>query len=256
MDWGSLNYGLGNSVECGKLWFVEAWHQLKRSVRTPDYGVWGLILVAVLAFLGSTVLYGRGVDAKMAVFERFGLSWRGQGEGAVWQWLTYGMLHAHAWHLWGNVILLHQFGHRAVHVAGRSLLLRVAGLALVLGGILHLLSGAWVLDRVMIGLSPVLFGWVALWLALDSEATFLGMRFKVILPGLVMVTLGLLVIGILADGGWGSKWLAWFNSLAGISHAGHLGGLLAGWWVGRRWLLRRPVTLAELQRQREQREKH
>lgn len=207
------------------------------------------------------------------LYEWLGLSRDGMARWRLWQVVTYAFLHAHWLHLIPNVLVIYMIGGRVLHILGSRGLAVVYGGGVLLGGVLHLLfhpANPMGADKVM--LSPLVGasgGAIALLIALtclspDSKmwplpvsGKNLGRGFMLASLILFLITPGLGIPGLSGIGRWvaslGGVDAAGIAPLFQISHICHFGGGMMGVLYGC-WLLRRPVTLEELQRQRAKRE--
>lgn len=190
-------------------------------------------------------------------YTRFGLSREGISSFALWQLVSYSLLHGSWVHLLMNILLLVAVGLRLQWMVGRRTLWLVLLLGVLAGGAGHLLFS----PDVVIGISGGMLALLLCHTTLSPESRWLmpvPISGKNLGRGLMLASL---LLSLLTPGsGW--PWLGdWGSSLARygfagvfeISHGCHLGGALAGWLCGR-WMLRPRVSLASLQRDRARRE--
>ena len=147
------------------------------------------------------------------------------GYGAVWQLVTYALLHGGLWHLLVNLLGLWMFGGDVERVLGSRGLLQLFAVSVVGGGLAHAVVGLIVRDPVfVVGASAGVLG------LLTAFAIFFPDR-QVYIFGIVPVRarwfaigfgaislLGALEAGAAAGGG-GSQ----------VAHLAHLGGIVAAW---------------------------
>lgn len=131
--------------------------------------------------------------------------WPGE-DFARWQLVSYGFLHGSAWHLATNAAGLAMLGPRLERVLGPALIVLLFLLLLVCAGSAQVLVFAATGSPAgVIGASGAVFGLLGAWAGLWRGAR----------P--VVVLIGVVVVAELALGD------------RSVSHAAHLGGLLAGW---------------------------
>lgn len=220
-----------------------------------------LVLVqVVMASLG-------GFPAAAPVYEQFGLTREGLLGGKAWQLVTHALLHGNWFHLALNVALIYLVGGRVQHILGSRGFAAIFWSGVLLGSLLHLvlhparpLGGEVTVFSPLVGASA---GGMALLLALttlspDSRMWPIPVSGKNLGRGLLLGSLLLFLmtpgLGIPALGSLGA-WLVAHGqgNLFMLGHVYHLGGGLTGWLYVRR-LLRRPVTLDQLRRERARRE--
>jgi len=228
-------------------------HQLAQATRAR--AVFAVAGALVILHLLSVMLPPAG---RAGWIETLGLrreSWLG---GALWQVLSYGIVHGGSLHLAFNVTGLVLLGMRVEWVLGAGRLLRVCLWGVLGGAALHLLAapggpGA----AILVGFSGAV---IALLLAITTLSPESRM-WPVPVSGRALGAGILFAEGFLAaaDPGLGLPFFApigrWISahggeSWFGIAHACHFGGGLAGWLYGR-WVLRRRITLKSLRRARE-----
>lgn len=225
---------------------------LRQFVRSPL--VLSLVgLLVAIEWIRSLVL-----SDLTAFYLLFGLSREGLASLALWQLLSYSLLHGGWVHLVMNVLLLVAVGCRLEWMVGRRALWLVLSLGVVAGGLCHLLFS----PDVLIGISGGMLALLLCHTTLSPESRWLmpiPISGRNLGRGLLVASLGLSLLT--PESGW--PWLGeWGSSMARsglagvfeISHGCHLGGALVGWACGR-WMLRPRVTLARLQRERIRRER-
>lgn len=144
------------------------------------------------------------------------------GYGAVWQLLTYALLHGGLWHLLVNLLGLWMFGGDVERVLGSRGVLQLFLVSVAGGGLLHAVVGLLVADPVrVVGASAGVLGLLTAFAIFfpDRQILIFGIvpmraRWFAILFGAISV-LGALEAGA----GRGSQ----------VAHLAHLGGIAAGW---------------------------
>lgn len=204
-------------------------------------------LVLVLLLLHLVLMFAGGLPELFWYYENFGLSWGGITHGKVWQLLSYALLHGDWVHLVINLFILWFAGGRVLQMLGQRKSLEIITAGVLVGGLLHLLSGLLLVtgyrESYLVGISGACF---ALLLAMATLSPHTRLRFipvsgKNLGLGLVIgeallwlmhPDFGLPVLSLL-----GEQMVAWGGTeLFEISHACHLGGALAGWCLARRVL--------------------
>jgi membrane associated rhomboid family serine protease len=146
------------------------------------------------------------------------------GYGAVWQLLTYSLLHVGLFHLLVNLLGLWMFGGDVERVLGSRGLLQLFLVSVLGGGLLHALVGLVMSASVpVVGASAGVLG------LLTAFAIFFPQR-QIFIMGIIpmqarwfAVLFGAIsVLGALEGGG-------------GIAHLAHLGGIVTG-WLYLRWI--------------------
>ena len=205
-------------------------------------------LVLVLLSLHLVFMFAGGLPEVFWYYENFGLSWDGICHGKVWQLLSYALLHGDWVHLFINLFILWFAGGQVLQMLGQRKSLEIIAAGVLVGGVLHLLSGILLPvtgygESYLVGISGACF---ALLLALATLSPHARLRFMPVsgknlglgivigeaLLWLMHPGFGLPVLSLL-----GEQMVAWGGAaLFKISHACHLGGALAGWWLARRVL--------------------
>ena len=204
-------------------------------------------LVLVLLLLHLVLMFAGGLPELFWYYENFGLSWGGITHGKVWQLLSYALLHGDWVHLVINLFILWFAGGRVLQMLGQRKSLEIITAGVLVGGLLHLLSGLLLVtgyrESYLVGISGACF---ALLLAMATLSAHTRLRFIPVsgknlglgivigeaLLWLMHPDFGLPVLSLL-----GEQMVAWGGTeLFEISHACHLGGALAGWCLARRVL--------------------
>ena len=213
------------------------------------FSQWNVVtaLVLVLLLLHLVLMFAGGLPGVFWYYENFGLSWDGISHGKVWQLLSYALLHGDWVHLVINLFILWFAGGRVLQMLGQRKSLEIIAAGVLVGGLLHLLSGLLLVtgygESYLVGISGACF---ALLLALTTLSPHTRMGFIPVsgknlglgivigeaLLWLMHPSLSLPVLSSL-----GEQMVAWGGAaLFEISHACHLGGALAGWCLARRVL--------------------
>ena len=213
------------------------------------FSQWNVVtaLVLVLLLLHLVLMFAGGMPELFWYYQNFGLSWDGITHGKVWQLLSYALLHGDWVHLVINLFILWFAGGRVLQMLGQRKSLEIITAGVLVGGLLHLLSGLLLVtgyrESYLVGISGACF---ALLLAMATLSAHTRLRFipvsgKNLGLGLVIgeallwlmhPDFGLPVLSLL-----GEQMVAWGGAeLFEISHACHLGGALAGWCLARRVL--------------------
>lgn len=179
----------------------------------------------------------------------FALSVDGLRHGYIWQLLTYQFLHAvpAPWHLLFNSWAIFVFGSEVEFALGKKRMLQLYFLSGIVGGLFQML-GMWLLPGLFgeggtVGASACAFGLVAAFAVLyPNERIFLLLFFVIPLKmratTLLRLSFALTIFGILFPILRAHvRFLSLADPLfAGIGHAAHLGGIIAGFLLARRML--------------------
>lgn len=234
----------------------------KRRVHFPRPGLnfHTLAPILLLAFSLPFLVTG-GLEGPVASsYEHLGLSRGGFiGEHEFWQIASYAFLHGSWFHWFSNAFFIYYFGGRLHTILGEKEVWRTTVLAVLAGGIFHLLFQG---RNPLVGASGA---GIALFVAVatvspESRMFPLPLRARNLRNGVILASLILLLLipslGVpyfsnlgtrLADSGFSSVFL--------IGHACHLGGALAGLLAMRKYL-KKPISLAQLRKERAAREEH
>ena len=225
-------------------------HPCKYSKTLPPLR-WGFLpaLLLLLVLVHAGIVYVADSSEVFWYYANFGLSWDGLFQGKIWQVLSYSLLHGDWSHLLINLFLLCFAGARVSLILGEQKCIELIVFGVLVGGLMHLISETLLLvsgygESHLIGLSGACF---ALIFALISISPYTRFRFlplsrknlglglvigEVLLwlmhPGLVLPVFSLLGEQMTILGG---------AALFEISHACHIGGAMAGWWLANRTLL-------------------
>lgn len=231
-----------------------------KRVRFPRPG-WNFhtLVPATLLLLSLPFLLTGGEDGPMAlIYSLLGLSREGfVDHGYVWQLVSHPFLHGSFTHWAGNAFFLFYYGGRIHDIFGEREVWRTAAWSALGGGVLHLLFQG---GGLLVGASGAGMGlFVALTVVSPESKMFpLPLRARNLRNGVILATfLMLLMIPALGVPGFhelGEEVVArGWGALFQVGHACHLGGAVAGYWAMRKYL-RRPITLAQLQKERAARE--
>ena len=231
------------------------------------------IICALLLAVQFVVVSLGGFAGLQEVFVWLGLSRDGLMHGRVWQFGTHVFLHGNWLHFIPNLIVIYMIGGRVHRIIGGRGFLKVFWGGVLLASAFHLLlhpaqpmglgemanapivgasGGAMALLIALTSLSPASKMWP---LPVSGKNLGRGLLLAAVL--LFLITPGLGIPGLSGMGravmNWKADEGAGMESLFSIGHIYHFGGGLMG-LLYCRWLMRRPVTLEELQRKREKKE--
>ena len=213
------------------------------------FSQWNVVtaLVLVLLLLHLVLMFAGGLPGVFWYYENFGLSWDGISHGKVWQLLSYALLHGDWVHLVINLFILWFAGGRVLQMLGQRKSLEIITAGVLVGGLLHLLSGLLPVtgyrESYLVGISGACFALLLAMATLSPHTRLrliplsgknlgLGIVIGEALLWLMHPDFGLPVLSLL-----GEQMVAWGGAeLFEISHACHLGGALAGWCLARRVL--------------------
>ena len=213
------------------------------------FSQWNVVtaLVLVLLLLHLVLMFAGGLPGVFWYYENFGLSWDGITHGKVWQLLSYALLHGDWVHLVINLFILWFAGGRVLQMLGQRKSLEIIAAGVLVGGLLHLLSGLLPVtgyrESYLVGISGACFALLLAMATLSPHTRLrlipvsgknlgLGIVIGEALLWLMHPDFGLPVLSLL-----GEQMVAWGGAeLFEISHACHLGGALAGWCLARRVL--------------------
>lgn len=235
-------------------------------IHRPAWDVVTLTCVAMVVVQG--VLSGMGgFPEALPVYGLFGLGREGMGDGQCWQLFTHALLHGSWTHLWMNVLVIYSIGGRVQHILGQRAFAQLFWGGTLVAALMHLLlhpalpMGVGELrDAPLVGASG---GAMALLLALTSlspssrmwpvpvSGKNLGRGLLLGSAVLFLITPGLGIPGLSDVGDWLVAHRA--GGIFRVGHIYHFGGAVWGWFYAKR-LLRDPVTLEQLKRERERRE--
>jgi len=180
--------------------------------------------------------------------------------GKIWALFTYALLHADVSHLLLNGVAVYFFGEKLRMILGvrQSFLAFLVG-TLMGGGLFLFFDPGGEAGRVLVGASGGIMGLLILLVTLSPDSRMWPIPVSGLNAGLGMMIASALLILITPSLGVplfstvGEKVNEAIPGIFRVEHACHFGGGLAGFLFGR-WVLRRPVSLETLQRQRMKRE--
>lgn len=226
--------------------------------------LWGKLKAArssqilALVWLSATALVEAvPTDVKWEIYRVLGLSRDGLFGGGVWRPVTHALLHGGWIHTALNGIAMLLVGMRLERIGGAGLFWRVMAAGVLAGGVVHVLLDP---GRTLVGGSGgVLAGLLYLTaISPDSRMWPLPVSGKNLGRGFLLAS----VLLAIADPrfGWsplaafGTTLESWIPGIFDVSHACHAGGAIAGLLLAS-WALRPRVTLKQLRRAREKRER-
>lgn len=217
---------------------------------------WGIVLF--LLVVHALVERQGGYLACVSWYEFWGLTSASLLQGKVWQLVTYAALHGSWMHLLTNALMIVFLSASLQVIFAGRVCLRVFLLGCVGGGMAHALLGGS--SDILVGASGGAMGLLLFLCTLSPQSRMLPVFLSAGNVGLgVMISSLLLTLLNPALHIPGISYLSsllepqWQKELFSVGHACHLGGCIAG-WLSARWVLRRRVTLAQLQQQRRKRE--
>ncbi len=147
-----------------------------------------------------------------------------------WQLLSYGFLHGSFMHLAFNMLALVMFGAPLEHTWGERRYLTYFLVCVVGAGLCQLGVGSWAVSHgsppyPTIGASGGVFG-----LLLAYGMLFPNQRVMLLIPPIPMKARTLVIVYGLFELGLGITGLQ-----PGVAHFAHLGGMLFGWLLIRKW---------------------
>lgn len=207
---------------------------------------WVLAASLVVIYLAMTALGPAVIDLNK-VYSDLGLTRAGLMQGKLWQLVTHAFLHGNPTHLLINVVTLLLIGSRVERIGGTAAVIKVFSAGVLAGGIVQvLLSPPSQLQFLLVGASGGITA-LLLWLTTvspESRMLPLPISAKNLGRGIILAEAGFLTASwIMPDSGLQIV----------VAHGCHLGGAIAGWWLGRR-MFRPAPTLEDLRKERERRE--
>jgi membrane associated rhomboid family serine protease len=204
---------------------MERWHRVRADIRGARFSPALVILLCLVQ--GVVALLGQ----RNWIYETFGLSRTGILEGKIWQILTHSLLHGHwwiyAWHLILNSVALLVAGAKLERIGGGGVFVRVFASGVAAGGVFQLVATPDP-GQILIGASGGIFALVFWLLAVHSGKRMwpIPVSGRSLAYGILLAEAGLAVVA----------WLLPDSAFAAIGSGCHLGGGVAGWWLGRRCL--------------------
>ncbi|WP_140628897.1 rhomboid family intramembrane serine protease [Methylibium rhizosphaerae] len=143
-----------------------------------------------------------------------------------WQVVSYAFLHGDFGHLFFNMLGLWMFGSELEQVWGRKRFIQFYTASLLAGAVVQLLVAPLLGSQApVVGASGALFG-----LLLGYALLFPNRTIMLLIPPIPMKARTFaIVFGVLA------LVLGVSNTMRGVAHFAHLGGMLGGWLMMRYW---------------------
>ncbi|MGJ8725132.1 MAG: rhomboid family intramembrane serine protease [Roseibacillus sp.] len=180
-------------------------------------------------------------------------------KGHFWELFTHPLLHGNLTHWLTNAFFLYYFGGRIHDIFGEREVWRTATWATLGGGLLHLLFQG---GSPLIGASGAGMGLFIALTTVSPESKMFPLPIRArnlrngIIAGTVLLLLMIPGLGIPVFGNLGEAIaMRGGESLFQIGHACHLGGAIVGVLAMRKYF-RKPITLAQLKRERAAREEN
>ncbi len=232
---------------------------MKRTLEELGRARWSWVVVLILVAVHAWVEGQGGYQQVAELYQKAGLSRESWLHGNYASPLTYGLLHGSWMHLICNALLLFFLGARVENLlGGKKFLLLIFG-GTLLGGLVHLLMSGES-SGLLVGASGAAMALLLMVTTLSPQSRMFPLPLAAGNVGLGVRISSLLLMLLDPDASipllstWGKSLAAmWGQDLFRIGHACHFGGALFGFLLGR-WVMRNPITLAELQKQRERRE--
>ena len=147
-----------------------------------------------------------------------------------WQLLTYGFMHGNNGHLLFNMLALLMFGAQVEHLWGQRRFLTFYLVCVAGAAVCQLIVGAWTLSEggqayPTVGASGGIFG-----LLLAYGMLFPQQRVMLLIPPIPMKARTLVIVYGLVE-----LFMGVTNTMPGVAHFAHLGGMLFGWLLIRYW---------------------
>lgn len=147
-----------------------------------------------------------------------------------WQLLTYGFMHGNIGHLLFNMLALLMFGAQVEHVWGQRRFLTYYLVCVIGAAVFQLIVGAWTLSQggeayPTVGASGGIFG-----LLLAYGMMFPQQRVMLLIPPIPMKARTLVIVYGVVELLMGIT-----NTMPGVAHFAHLGGMVFGWLLIRYW---------------------
>jgi membrane associated rhomboid family serine protease len=194
-----------------------------------------IIVINVFVFLIQLYFGGTEENPNSKFEQLFALSLDGLRAGHLWQFLTFQFMHAGWLHLFVNCWVLYMFGRITESVAGKKHMLQLYFLSGVAGGVLQMIW-TFVLppefNGPVVGASAGVSGLVAAFAVLFPTQRIL---LYFVIP--LKARLALLLLAAFTVYGMVAPFFK-TSFMGNIAHAGHLGGMIAG-YIYARWLVRR-----------------
>jgi membrane associated rhomboid family serine protease len=187
-------------------------------MRPMPPGVRTLLIVTIASFL-LQIGAGDGMISSLAL-------WPLHGNFMPWQLITYGFLHGSITHLAFNMYGLWMFGSELEYLLGRRVFLQLYFASIVSAGLMQLLvanltGGVYP----TLGASGGVFGLLLAYGMFFPNRVIMLLIPPIPLPAWLFVTLYAIIELVLGVTG----------TQAGVAHFAHIGGMIGGYMVIRRW---------------------
>jgi membrane associated rhomboid family serine protease len=188
------------------------------------------LIIANVAVFGAQFPLGDWFIAAFALWPLGSSSMVAPGSGGgfyLWQLVTYAFLHGNTLHLFFNMFALYMFGGEIERVFGRRRYLEYYFVAVIVAAITQLfVSGVAAADPYpTVGASGGVFGLLLAFGVLFPRRMIVLIFPPIPMPAWLFVT----VYGAL------ELYLGVTGTSQGVAHFAHLGGMLGGWLMLRRW---------------------
>jgi membrane associated rhomboid family serine protease len=192
----------------------------------------GLIIANVMVFAGQLLL-GDGMTLQLALWPVQSAAFAGGSPSfQPWQLLTYGFVHASAWHLFVNMFAVYMFGGQLEQLWGPKRYLSLYLVSVVVAGMAQLLVAGLVSAEPYptVGASGGIFGLLLAYAMYFPKRTIVLLIPPIPMPAWLFVTL----YGTL------ELYLGVTGTAAGVAHFAHLGGMAGAWLLIQYWRGRPP----------------
>jgi len=187
----------------------------------------GLIVANVLLFAGELLL-GDGLTLQLALWPIQSSALAGSFPSfQPWQLLTYGFMHAGAWHLFVNMFAVYMFGGQLEQLWGPKRFLNLYLVSVITAGLAQLVvaSVSAADPYPTIGASGGVFGLLLAYAMYFPHRTIVLLIPPIPMPAWMFVTLYGMVELVLGVTG----------TEAGVAHFAHLGGMAGAWLMIQYW---------------------
>ena len=191
-----------------------------------------LIIVNVLMFAGELLL-GNSLTLPLALWPlQAGAFAASFPSFQPWQLLTYGFLHAGAWHLFVNMFAVYMFGGQLEQLWGPKRFLNLYLLSVIVAGVAQLVVAGIVSAQPYptIGASGGVFGLLLAYAMYFPNRTIVLLIPPIPMPAWLFVTLY----------GAFELYMGVTGTQAGVAHFAHLGGMAGAWLLIQYWRGRPP----------------
>ncbi len=186
-----------------------------------------LIIVNVLMFVGGLLL-GDSLMLPLALWPiQAGSVTAGFPSFQPWQLITYGFLHAGAWHLFVNMFAVYMFGGQLELLWGPKRFLNLYLLSVIVAGLAQLAVAGLALAQPhpTIGASGGVFGLLLAYAMYFPNRTVVLLIPPIPMPAWLFVT----VYGVI------ELYFGITSTASGVAHFAHLGGMVGGYLLILYW---------------------